>query len=223
MWNAEMHLGRAFYVRRGVFDNASFRGFVRAINWEHGAVTRMWSAAGLLSMWALLVVPRKCWRDASQAFSVTGARVQPDEVLEHFPLNKELRQVREILAEPLGNIEVVQLVLNRYRLHVFQTPPNLCNHTCSRLSPQMWPECISTVVDEHSIEAFLHSHQYLKDSPHFEGYKQLYDVLLQHSGRPDDSTVTVGSRSGRGDSDGEGGDVAKGGGVLLISCGNQET
>jgi hypothetical protein len=46
----------------------------------------------------------------------------------------------------------------------------------------MWPECISNVLQQLTVDEFLDKHQYMADSPHATGYWQIHDFLLQYGG-----------------------------------------
>ena len=184
VWNRVAHLGKAFYFRRSVIDNECFRSFVREIDAAEGLATRLWTVEGVLSIWALLIVEVGRWRDMSAVVGhlLPDAPSSEDEIISRFPLNRELRAVNDVFREPLHSLELVDVALNHYVAPMFKTPEPLLNHTCDHLSPQLWPECIPRVLQQHTIEEFLDKHHYKAESAHASGYWQLHDFLIQHSG-----------------------------------------
>ena len=67
VWNRVLHVGGsgAYYFRRHVYDNAAFRRFLHSSGAADEARSRMWTAEGVLTLWALLSVPTEKKKDLS--------------------------------------------------------------------------------------------------------------------------------------------------------------
>ena len=184
VWNRVAHLGKAFYFRRSAIDNECFRSFVREVDAAEGLAKRLWTVEGVFSIWALMHVEVGRWRDMSAVvgYLLPNAASSDEEITSSFPLDRELRAVNDIFREPMYSLELVEVALNHYTSPMFKTPGSLLNHTCAQLSPQMWPECISNVLQQLTVDEFLDKHQYMADSPHATGYWQIHDFLLQYGG-----------------------------------------
>jgi len=116
-------------------------------------------------------------------YLLPNAASSDEEITSSFPLDRELRAVNDIFrVNPMHRLELVEVALNHYTSPMFKAPGSLLNHTCDHLSPQMWPECISNVLQQLTVDEFLDKHQYMAVSPHATGYWQIHDFLLQYGG-----------------------------------------
>lgn len=169
-----------FYFRRHVYDNEAFRQFLHSSSAVEGVRSRMWTAEGVLTVWALLSVPAKRWRDIGSVVRVRAKDIPLDgagELAAAFPLNEQLRSVRDIMKEDSRSTQLVAVSLSAAARKPFRTPPPLWNETCYQLSPQMWPACLPTLLDRFAVPEWLKLHEYERNSAHAAGYENLHEFL----------------------------------------------